>query len=319
MVRVVHYARTELAAQQIARAMQRVDVAYHRIDSFDALLDAIQNADLVLLTDPGPAMAQRLCAALEAAAPRRIALHILSAGREGFAHWHPPTHVTMSWVGSALATTVAEHALALILSLLRGLHRFGKAAEWIDDRDCAQQLRTLEGAQLLIIGCGQIGQEVARRARPFGPQITGLNRTPPETDAFDRVAPLSALNAEVSAADVVVLCLPLTADTKGLIGRSVIRKMRRGAIVINVGRGGLLDETALAEALASGHLSGAGLDVFANEPLSPDSPLWQAPNALLTPHIAGLGGQGEARIAASAERALVRILSAPQDGHNDTK
>lgn len=318
-VRVLHYARTELAAQPIARAMQRPGAAFRRTEDFDTLLDATSDADLLLLTDPGLAMARRLCAALDAAGPRRIALHILSAGREGFAAWRPPPHVTVSWAGSALAPTVAEHALALILSLLRGLHQFGKATAWTDDRACASHLRTLEGANLLIIGCGQIGQGVARRARPFGPRITGMNRTAVKTDAFDRTAPLSALMDELKLADVVVLCLPLTPDTRGLLGRDAIAMMRRGAILINVGRGGLVDEAALAEALADGRLAGAGLDVFDTEPLPSDSPLWRAPNAILTPHIAGLGGQGEARIALSAAQALERLLPSGHVHQNDAR
>lgn len=304
---VVHFASTGLAVAEIEAEMQQPDVAFMRVGNFDALLAQVEQTDLILLTDPGLAQAERLAAVLDAIAPRPVALHILSAGREGFARWSPPAHVHVSGAGSALAQTVAEHALALILCLFRELQRFDAARAWLSDG--APRLRSLDGARLLIVGGGHIGQQVARRARPFGPRIIGLNRSEIVSSVFDETGPLSALNAALPRADIVVLCLPLTDETRCLIGRDQLRLMRKDVILINVGRGGLVDEDALAAALGAGDLGGAGLDVFATEPLASDSPLWSTPNTILTPHIAGLGGLGEQRIAETARQALDLVRS----------
>ena len=296
-LRVVHYARTALAVAEIATAIPQAGADLICVDNFEAFLTEVAQADLLLLTDPGADHVHRLAAAVARVAPRPVAVHVLSAGREGFAGWVLPGHVTLTGVGSALARTVAEHALALILSLLRGLHG-------ATPLKAPPPLRSLEGARLLVLGCGQIGQHVARCARPFGPYLIGLNRSPASSDLWDETGALSACDSYLPTADIVVLCLPLTKATQHLIGPAQIAAMRKGAIVINVGRGGVLDEDALAAALTAGHLGGAGLDVFATEPLPATSPLWSAPHTILTPHIAGLGGAGEQRIALSARKAL---------------
>jgi phosphoglycerate dehydrogenase-like enzyme len=308
-LRVVHFARTSLATAAIARALAIPGVRLHRSDSLDDFLARIPQADLVLLADPGPALAAPICRRIEDVAPRPLAVHLLSAGIEGLARWTVPPHVALSRAGSALAPTVAEHALALVLALRRGLHHLPRGT-WTDERTAAGWCSSLEGEHALIVGCGQIGRAVARRLRPFGAHVTGLNRTPGDLAEFDVVAPLDRIDDHLPQAGVVVLCLPLTPGTGGLLDRARLARLRPGAHLVNVGRGGVVDETALAEALASGRIGGAGLDVFATEPLPADSPLWAAPNAILTPHVAGLGGRGEDRIAASVRALAERLLAA---------
>jgi phosphoglycerate dehydrogenase-like enzyme len=308
--RVIHYARTALANDALHGVMTRTDVEFVRVQGFDDMLAEVGRADLLLLSDPGLEMAAKLRQRLEDTAQRQVTVHLLSAGREGFAGWQPPPHVVLSSAGGALAPTVAEHVLALMLGLRRGLHRFAAGApRWVDDREATGFLGTLEASNLLIVGCGRIGREVARRALPFGMRIVGLNRSHVDHPAFHETGTLDELDDHLVWADVVVLCLPLAADTAGLISGDRLAHFRPGALLINVGRGGLIDETALADALVGGQIAGAGLDVFETEPLAAASRLWSAPNTILTPHIAGLGGEGETRIAASAEMALERILS----------
>jgi phosphoglycerate dehydrogenase-like enzyme len=308
-VRVLHFARTALAAELLGQVMVRSGVDFRQVDSFDALLSGIADADLILLTDPGPIPASRLCAGLDALAPRPVALHILSSGREGFEGCTPPPHVTVSGVGGALAATVAEHAVALMLALRRGLHRFAAARDWTHDQHSRAALGSLEASNVVILGCGHIGRHVARRLRPFGAHLTGLSRSAVPPGDFDRTDRLDTLDAHLPKADALVLCLPLTPDTTRIIGAHQLSLLPPHAIVINVGRGLLINEAALADALIAGRLGGAGLDVFETEPLPASSPLWQARNTILTPHVAGLGGLGEDRIVASAIQALDRVLS----------
>ena len=148
-------------------------------------------------------------------------------------------------------------------------------------------LDTLPGKTLGIVGLGHVGRAIARLARPAGLRILAVRRTPgafsgsPDVDA---VYPPAGLRTLLHESDYVALIVPLTPETTGLLGKAELSAMKPGAVLINVGRGQLVDETALVEALRSGHLGGAALDVFASEPLPAASPLWELPNVLVTPH-----------------------------------
>lgn len=187
---------------------------------------------------------------------------------------------------------IAEYVVAGVLFLMRGLDIAGeqqRERRWDKSRFVAMEspLRELGGATVLIVGAGGIGSEVARRMAPFGAHCVGLRRRPElgAPEGFARVGSLSALEEELPAADVVVLTAPLTAETDGLLSAARIELLRRGAIVVNVARGSLVDEPALVSALADGRVRGAVLDVFREEPLGADSPLWAMPQVVLTPHV----------------------------------
>ncbi len=183
--------------------------------------------------------------------------------------------------------------------VLRGvLDHFQGAANWRADQAAKawrpRDFREVKGSAWLIIGFGAIGQAIARRARAFGATITGVRRDlTPHPDA-DALAPLSAVQDHLPAADVVVLCCPLNAATRDLAGGPFFAAMKPRSVIVNVGRGGLLDEPALLTALDAGVPEHAVLDVFRTEPLPPDSPLWTHPRVSLTPHASGMtAGQDE--------------------------
>jgi len=158
------------------------------------------------------------------------------------------------------------------------------AHQWI--RYCGRDVR---GATVGIVGFGSIGREVAKLCRGMGMQVIATKRTlaPGDRDAdADRLVPLSHLSALLESADYVVLAVPHTPQTEGLLGRKELTAMKRGAILINVARGAIVDEPALITALRDGHLGGAALDVLATEPPAADNPLWGMPNVLLSPHSA---------------------------------
>jgi len=195
--------------------------------------------------------------------------------------------VVVTTVGGLFAPWVAEHAFALLLGLARLLERFGQAqrrGEWIGR---GVEVRELRDATMAIVGLGNIGRAVARAAKAFDMRVVGTRRRadeiPPEVD---RVYPRAELHTMLGEADVVVLAVAGTPDTVRMIGAAELAAMRRDALLINVARGIVVDEAALADALARGQIAGAGLDVFVDEPLAGDSPLWKLPNVLITPHIA---------------------------------
>jgi phosphoglycerate dehydrogenase-like enzyme len=147
----------------------------------------------------------------------------------------------------------------------------------------------------LIIGFGAVGQGVAARARGFGAHITGIRRSQAADPLADRIAPLADLPALLPAADVVVLCTPLNADTRHLAGAAFFAAMKPGSVLANVGRGALVDEAALLEALERGAPAHAVLDVFETEPLPADSPFWRHPQVSVTPHDSGVTGAQDGR------------------------
>lgn len=181
-----------------------------------------------------------------------------------------------------MAGCVAEHAFALLLALTRRLpeHRADQAAHrWTPHIGVEVSQLTLG-----VLGLGAVGQEVARRGKAFDMSVLGLRRRPDPVPHVDEIVGLDELCAR---SDVLVVCLPGGAETRGLVGEPQLAALGAGWLV-NVGRGGIVDEPALLTALRSGGLRGAALDVVEGEPLRRDSPLWDRPNLLLTGHSAAL-------------------------------
>jgi phosphoglycerate dehydrogenase-like enzyme len=202
----------------------------------------------------------------------------------------PPGLVVTNCAG-ARAFAVAEHGLFLMLALARQV-RTTEAARpegtWCRDV-VTPSLTNLAGHHLVIIGTGAIGQEIARKAKAFDMRVTGVSRSQAPLEHFDALRPRSELVAACAEADIVMMAAVLDADTPELMSRAAIRAMKPTATFVNIGRGGLVDEPALIEALQAGRIAGAGLDVTVTEPLPQGHPLWSLPNVVLTPHIAGAG------------------------------
>lgn len=192
------------------------------------------------------------------------------------------------------SVAVAEHVLAMVMALTRGIADAVHAQSehrWRQTEMYARKppLTELKGRLLGIYGVGEIGRELAVRAQAFGMRVWAVARTA-KTAPFgvDKLLPMARAETLVRMADVLVLALPLTPATQGLIGERILRRMKSSAILVNIGRGGLIQEPALVRALREGWIGGACLDVFSTEPVSPTNPLWGMPNVVLTPHVAGL-------------------------------
>jgi phosphoglycerate dehydrogenase-like enzyme len=185
---------------------------------------------------------------------------------------------------------MAEHVIGLLLALARNFPdsiRQQDRALWSQQElwDKQQHLTELNGQVLLIVGYGSIGREVAKRAKALDMRVWGVTRSGQGDRTFaEKIFAAAQLEEALPDADYVLIAAPETAETKQLIGAAQLAKMMRGARLINVGRGSLLDEAALIRALESGALGGAALDVVQTEPLPVTSPLWRAPNLMLTPH-----------------------------------
>ena len=183
------------------------------------------------------------------------------------------------------AENVASLAAAMMLSLFWGVPRLyesQRAAVWRK-----HPVGLLSGQTCAVLGLGHVGMCVVSHAQHFGMRVIGVRRQPATSAEMDRVAGPEELPEVLGEADYVVVALPLTDRTRGLIGGPAFRAMKRSAYLINVARGGVVDEAALEAALRAGDVAGAAMDVFAEEPLPSSHPLWRTPNLIVTPHIGG--------------------------------
>jgi phosphoglycerate dehydrogenase-like enzyme len=227
--------------------------------------------------------------------PRLRWVQTLAAGPDSVLAAGFPDDVVIT-AGSGLHDrTVTEHALALVLALLRRLPAAGRAQaehRWADELGGLQPLHpagavtTLIDARVLVWGFGHIGQTLAPLLRLLGAQVRGVARTAGERAGFPVVAE-EELQSELGRTDVLVMILPSTPATDRALDAGRLAALPAHAHVVNVGRGSTVDEPALVAALAAGRIAGAALDVTSTEPLPADSPLWDAPNLILTPHSAG--------------------------------
>jgi len=187
------------------------------------------------------------------------------------------------------ATQVSEHAFGFMIAFTRRLHEFIRLqAERRWKPKEREELGELAGSTLGIIGLGDIGAETARRAKSFGMRTMAVDKMLYQVPPYvDEVLPPERLHEFLAKSDFVVVAVPLTPETRGLIGEKELRSMRKTAYLINIARGPIVQEAKLLQALKEGWIAGAGLDVFEQEPLPVTSELWALPNVIITPHIAG--------------------------------
>ena len=219
-----------------------------------------------------------------AAAPRLRMIFCTSAGLDSLApfDWLPPGVQLLNNRGTH-AAKAGEYGIMALLMLTNGMPGFATAQR--DGRWTPRHGSVLRGKRVAVVGLGSLGGAVAAQARRFGMRVTGIrNRAEPHPDC-ERVVTLDELDAELPGAEFLVLAPPLTAATRGLLDRRRIALLPPGAGLVNIGRGALLDQEALCDALDAGHLSGAVLDVFTPEPVPTGHRLWTTPNLVMTPHV----------------------------------
>lgn len=200
---------------------------------------------------------------------------------------HLPENVILTNGSGAYGVTIAEHMVMVTLMMLR---RYPEYYDFVQARQFRSDLMigSIYGATIVICGTGDIGSNFAKRLRAFCPaKIIGVNRTGRNAEGFDEVYPITEIDAVLPQADILSLTLPGTPLTNNLISRQRIAAMKQGAYILNVGRGNSIDQTAVIDALNDGHLAGAALDVFREEPVPQDDPAWTTPGLLFTPHCSG--------------------------------
>ena len=272
---------TEPYRRQISEAAEKAGFSVTCFETQEALAERIAEFEILygyirpsLL--PGAKQMRWLCTA--------------SAGVDHYMDaslWPNPDCILTNSSG-AYGTTISEHIVMVSLMLLR---RMPEYQPFIDQHEWAQHfypIRSVTGSSVIILGTGDIGSHTARRMKALGANITGVSRSGRSGEpAFDKVIPSSELDSVLPTADLLVIALPATPETAGILSRERIALLPASAYVINVGRGSAIDQDALAEALQERRLAGAALDVMVPEPLPSDHPLWTCPNTILTPHISG--------------------------------
>lgn len=198
-----------------------------------------------------------------------------------------PAGTLLTSASGAYGHSVSEHLLAMLLALMKRLPAYRDQQRQACWRDLGRA-RSLLDAQVLVVGTGDLGASFARLCRALGARTAGVRRDPARpAEGIARMYGFGELDGLLPRADVVALTLPQAPETAGLFDRARLLRMKEDAILLNGGRGSVVDCAALAEVLEAGHLWGAGLDVTDPEPLPPDHPLWAQPRALITPHAAG--------------------------------
>jgi D-3-phosphoglycerate dehydrogenase len=247
---------------------------------------------------------------LSAAAPRLSVVGVASVGIDRI-DVEAATRAGVMVVNAPTGNTIAaaEHTMALMLALLRHVPTADasvRAGEWERGRYTGRELR---GKTLGLVGLGKIGKAVARRAAGFEMRVITSDPYLTEDQAAEFGAKLVGLAELLHRSDVISVHTPLTAQTRGMLGRAQLEATKPGAFVLNVARGGIVDEAALADALTSGHLAGAAVDVYSTEPITADNPLRAAPNLVLTPHLGASTAEAQDRVALEMAEQVLLALS----------
>lgn len=195
----------------------------------------------------------------------------------------------------AYSVAIAEDIFSKMLLFARNVDTYvkdQKQKKWQSGLDTFE----LQGKTIGILGAGSIGKETALRAKCFGMKTLGVNTSGNKVDGFDLIYPAKSMDKLLAESDFVICALPLNQETRGLINRDSFKIMKKSSFFINVGRGPIVVEKDLIQALKEKEIAGAGLDVFEEEPLDSNSPLWQLPNVYITPHQAGRGDHSRDKV-----------------------
>ena len=196
--------------------------------------------------------------------------------------------VVLTSAKGTVGTHLADHAMALLLGLARGISHAVRVPDWDQRMPIRRKSLELTGRTMGIVGLGGTGRELASRAHGFGMRIIAVDpEDVPVPETVEACWRMDRFHDLLSESDFVAICAPLTAESWGMFDRAAFEKMQHHALLINVTRGNIVDESALMEALRDGLIGGGGLDVTPQEPLPSDHPLWSMENVLITPHTAG--------------------------------
>ena len=289
-MKVVFFTNIDAELRQVVadKALPGMDVVTAPADmDDDEKIDLVRDADFIMLF-PG-----KISDKVLQAAHKCKLIQLLSAGYDEMnLPLAEDLGIAVANNGGANRVAVAEHTIMLMLATHRRMMWYAnnvKAGRWKEEQDRKIDVFELEGKTLGIIGMGNIGRQVARRAAAFDLELQYYDKYHPLTPVEEETMGIKAVPMDtlLETSDIVSTHVPLTRETYGMIGKRELELMKPTGVVINTSRGGVIDETALAEALISGTISAAGLDVMEHEPPDPNDPLLQIENLIITPHTAG--------------------------------
>ena len=255
-------------------------VTFHAVHHAEEAEHAVPELDVII------GLGHHIPNALIAAAKRLRWVQALTTGTDSLtAPGVLPPHVLLTSTRGIHGPQMSELAFLNMIALARDFKRMQRnqpEAKW---EQWGQPI--LQGQTIVIVGLGLLAVHLAERCKLFGMHVIGVSGGRAEAPHFDEVVPRSALVQVAARADFLMLLVPYAPDTHHLVNRAVIAAMKPTAFLINLARGGVLEEAALIEALQSGRIAGAGIDVFSKQPLPADNPLWRMPNVIITPNIGG--------------------------------
>jgi phosphoglycerate dehydrogenase-like enzyme len=307
------------AAAIIARLKQVPGVELIAVETEDELAAAIPDAELLLLPDSH--YSAETAQILKERAKKLSWIQLLSAGYDAVGRHGYPGNVAVSNAGPAFAPAVATQAMGLLLGIQRQfpiLLADQKKHAW--DKGGARERCTAPiDSTVAVLGFGYIGSEIGRLLQAFGAHVVALTRSAKPHPYADESLSIDALRTVLPRADAVIVALAASPETRHLIGAPEFAQMKRSAVIVNIARGYIIDGAALGSALRDGTIAGAGLDVTEPEPLPPDNQLWDAPNLIIAPHMAGAPGAVTAkRLAQVVEENVTRRLKGEALAHTVT-
>jgi phosphoglycerate dehydrogenase-like enzyme len=286
------------------------------VTSVAQFADEIGDAQVIVLT--GHEYLPEVAELVRTRARRLRMIQLLTAGYDRLETLGVPAGVVVANAGDAWSPAVAEHGITMLLALFRQLPMalaLQARRSW-RSVEIGPLLRSPGGRTLVIVGYGSIGHEAAKRARAFGMHLIGVTRSGRADAGIDEGCRAGDLHAALARADAILLAAPSSPETRGMMNAAAFAACKRGALLVNVSRGNLIVRDALVDALRSGQLGGAAIDVADPEPLPADDPLWDAPNLIITPHVSGfIGPAGVERLSEITGANVLRFLAGDEARH----
>ncbi len=303
------------AVQILARLKELIGDDVMPVDDDDSLSAALPEAEALLI--PDSLYSGELARLLRDRAKKLRWIQLLSAGYDAVMRHGIPDGVLLTNAGDAYGPPVATQAIALLLAVQRqfpALLDNQKRHVW--DRTAASRCAIPLGGTAAVIGFGHIGSEIGRLLQAFGARTIAVTRRAKPHPAADEAASVAQLHAILPRADAVMIALAAGPETRHLIGAAEFALMKRNAVLVNIARGYVVDSHALAQALRDGTIAGAGIDVTDPEPLPATHELWDAPNLIIAPHMAGASGPVMgARLAKVVGENVARFLAGEAPAH----
>lgn len=269
------------------------DVTFNKAKTADELARIMPTTDILFVNNQS--YTPEVARAVLPNCKRLKWIQFATVGIDGARESGLPEGVLMSNVRGLRTGLLAGHAIALMLGAMRGFRayeKFRNKREWAR-LEMFPYILAPDGGTLVIMGLGEIGREVARKAKAFDMHVIGVSRASVPEGPIDEIVPRERLHEVLPRADVLLVAAPLDETTRHSIGAAEFALMKPTAILVNISRGALIDESALIEALKTHKIAGAAADVTEFEPLQRDSELWDLENFLLTPHLGGRGGEAQ--------------------------